>query len=126
MSEIKEQLDRLAEFKAQAEVVRLEKQKIIDAILTDEIKAQLASVDEEFSDQEEAVGQNIADLEAEIKDAVAMAGVSVKGQYLQAVYSKPRVSWDTKGLDGYAVAHPEVAAFKKSTGVPSVSIRVVK
>jgi hypothetical protein len=50
---------------------------------------------------------------------------SVKGELLQAVFSKGRTSWDTKKLEGYAIAHPELKELKK-TGKPSVSIREVK
>ena len=64
----------------------------------------------------------VAELEAEIKDAVVNQGATVKGEFLMAVYNKPRVSWNTKGLDGFAVAHPEVKAFQ-SFGKPSVTIR---
>ncbi len=41
-----------------------------------------------------------------------------------AIYSKGRMSWDGKRLDGYATAHPEILAFR-SEGQPSVSIREV-
>ncbi len=64
----------------------------------------------------------INDISAEIKAAVASGGQSVKGGRFQAVYTKGRVSWDTKALDGYAAAHPEIQQFKK-VGEPSVSIR---
>ncbi|MCG3145996.1 MAG: hypothetical protein HONDAALG_03775 [Gammaproteobacteria bacterium] len=52
-------------------------------------------------------------------------GATVKGAALSAVYAKGRVSWDNKALEGYAVAHPELLAFR-SEGAPSVSIRGVK
>jgi hypothetical protein len=38
------------------------------------------------------------------------------------VYSKPRVTFDSKGLQEYAVTHPEIEKFKK-VGNPIVSIR---
>lgn len=37
-----------------------------------------------------------------------------------AVYVK-RTTWDTKKLEGYAVAHPEIVTFKKESA--SVTIR---
>ena len=63
-------------------------------------------------------------LEAEVKQEVIEAGQTIKGSCLQACYAKGRVSWDTKMLDGYVVAHPEVEQFRK-VGEPSVSIRKV-
>ena len=52
-------------------------------------------------------------------------GATVKANGLMAVYNKGRVSWDSKLLDGYAVAHPEILAARKE-GDPSVTIRTVK
>lgn len=50
---------------------------------------------------------------------------SVKGEKLQAVFSKGKTTWITKALEGYALAHPEINKLKK-TGKPSVSIREVR
>lgn len=63
-------------------------------------------------------------MEKGIKESVLSIGEPVKGEFLQAIFIKGRVSWDTKGLDGYAVAHPEILIFKK-TGEPSVSLKKV-
>lgn len=53
---------------------------------------------------------------------VARHGATVKHAGLMAVYSKPRVSWDTAKLEGYALAHPEITA-ARTTGKPTISIR---
>jgi len=66
-----------------------------------------------------------ADLTAKIKTETVAAQQTTHGHSLMAVYAKGRVTWDGKGLDGYAVANPEVAAFRR-VGEPSVSIREVK
>lgn len=123
---IEEKLDKLAVFYNQRDRVEMSKQEAINMILTDEIRQQLQDIEEEFALQTESVNKNIKVLENEIKDDVVMESKSVKGSFLQAVYSKPRVTWDTKALDGYAVANPDLLLFKKSNGVPSVSIRVMK
>lgn len=67
---------------------------------------------------------SIGVLEQAIKEQVIDLGKSVKGAAIHAVYSKPRVTWDSKGLDGFMVAHPEIGAFRK-TGQPSVSFRKI-
>lgn len=120
--EIKLMLDRLAEFQAQLDSVTLEKQAVLDEIYTPEVKARIAEVESTFAVKIEGVAENIATLEAEIKQAVITAGATVKGSFLQAVFTKGRVSWDTKSLDGYAVAHPELLSLRK-VGEPSVSLR---
>jgi hypothetical protein len=117
-----EKLNQLANYRAQLDVLNLQKQDAINGVLTPEIKAALDEIEAEFGQMSEGANGNIAALEAEIKEAVTAHGETVKSEFLMAVYNKPRVSWDTKGLDGYAVAHPEVKAFQ-SFGKPSVSIR---
>lgn len=62
-------------------------------------------------------------LEAEIKKDVTDHGATVKGSGAMAVFSM-RSSWDSKGLKGYAVAHPELLSFLSEKA--SVSIRTVK
>lgn len=66
------------------------------------------------------------DMESKIQKAVAALGRSVRGLTWSALYRKPytRVSWNTKALDGYAAAHPEILPFRKETGV-GANIRLV-
>ena len=117
-------LDKLAEFQAEVDALNLEKQALIDTILTPEIKAQVEAIEAEFAGKAEAAQGNIAELTEAVKRCVIAQGESVKGAHLQAVYAKGRESWDGKALSGYAAAHPEVLAFRK-VGEPSVSIRKV-
>jgi phage host-nuclease inhibitor protein Gam len=123
--EIKQKLERLAEFQAERDVALLEKQRLLDELYTAEIKARMAEIEEEFASKIEEVDKKISTLEAEIKKGVIEHGASVKSSTLHAVFSRGRVSWDTKSLDGYAAAHPELLAFRRE-GEPSVSIRVAK
>jgi hypothetical protein len=122
---IETQLDQLANLQAKADVIRLEFSQLRSQIITPEIQAQLDELDDELASALEPVNQSVSDLTEQIKDQVINNEKSVKGTFLQAVYSKPRVTWDNKGLDGFMVAHPEIKAFRKE-GEPSVSIRTVK
>jgi len=72
----------------------------------------------------DALQSGIDELTAEVKADVLNAGATVKGDYMMAVYNKGRVSWDTKGLDGFAIAHPEMQAFRK-VGEPTITLRKV-
>ena len=119
----KSKLDQLAYMYFRRDQIELEKKKVIDSILTPEIKQQIAEVELEFSSARDAVADNIGELEVEIKNDVIQLGESVKSEFVMAVWSKPRVSWDTKALDGYAVAHPEIGVMRKE-GQPSVSLRM--
>ena len=122
MQTIVEKLDQLAEFHAQRDVLNMDKQAAIDSLFTPEIKAQLAEIEAEFGDKAQAVIENVATLESEIKAAVLMHGETIRGSRLMAVWSKGRAAWDDKGLMGYAKAHPELMELRKQ-GEPSISIR---
>lgn len=104
------------------DAVSQEKQALIDQVLTPEIKEKLAEIDAEFDPKADELSQQKSMLEADIKMEVLQAGQTVKGTFHSFVWSKPRVSWDTKALDGYALAHPEIAQFR-TEGSPSVSVR---
>ena len=122
--QIRGQLEALAELMAQEDVIRLQKEALKATVLTDEIRQQLADIDLEFASQEEAVSELIATTRTEVMAAVLTHGASVKAERMQAVWSKPRTKWDTKGLEGYAVAHPELLRFR-AHGQASVSFRKV-
>ena len=122
--DIVQQLDMLDEMEAQLSIIEQDKQKMIDSVLTPEIIAQIADIEEEFADKIEAVKKKIAVMENVIKENCVAHGNTVKGGYLQVVYSKGREGgWNTEGLKGYSVNHPEILQFKKPDGKPSASIR---
>ena len=122
--DIYEKIEKYSDLMFGIDAINQEKQTLIDEVLTPEIKEKLAEIDAEFDPKIEEISQEKAALEAEIKQEVLEAGRTVKGTYHSFVWSKPRVSWDTKALDGYAAAHPEIQAFR-AEGAPSVSVRKV-
>ena len=123
-SEITNKLDQLANFQAQKDYFALQKQELINQVLTSEIKARLEEIEVEFADRLQAVNTNIAALENEIKQDVLAHGASVKGAFLRAIWNKGRVTWDTKAMDEFAISHPEVSGFRKQ-GEPYISISKV-
>ena len=106
--------DEEARYRAQYDALR-------DEILA-AVAPQLASLDDEYKPTLEAFSDKIASLESNIKAQVLGVGATCKGDRLMGVYMAGRTSWDTKGLDGFAVAHPEIRTFR-STGEPTVQIR---
>ena len=117
-----EKLDQLSEFYSQRDLLSIEKARLLAEAMPEEVRQRMAEIEAEFSGKAEAVNENIAALEAEIKADVLTGGKTVKGATLMAVWSKGRVTWDAKSLDGFAVAHPEILYARKE-GDPSVSIR---
>lgn len=86
------------------------------------VEEQLEAAKLRYQDATASLDFEISQLEADIKAATLEHGETVKGATLRAQFTRGRVSWNTKGLAGYAVANPEVLAFRKQ-GVPYVSIR---
>lgn len=120
--DIYEMIEKYSDLGFGIDTINQEKQALIDQVLTPEIKEKLAEIDAEFDPKADELSQQKSMLEAEIKAEVLQAGRTIKGTFHSFVWSKPRVSWDTKALDGYALAHPEIAQFR-TEGSPSVSVR---
>lgn len=119
-----EKLDKLAELQAQQDVMRLQHEEQKRALFSPELLKQIADLELEQMAQAQGIASNIADLTAEIKSDIITTCVSVKSTRLHAIFVKGRVTWDTKGVEGYALAHPELLAYRKE-GEPSVSFRTV-
>lgn len=82
------------------------------------VREQLAAVDAEFLPAIEAAKKTVT-------EHILAHGESLKAGGLHAVVMPGRVSWDSKALDGYAAAHPEVRQFRRQ-GPATVSIRETK
>lgn len=92
----------------------------------DQVAMRKSEIIAEFGDKASAVVDNIAKLTAEIKDAVKTEGKTVRGKVYMAVWVKGRDGgWDTKQLQGYALAHPEILTAKNKDGEPSITIRKI-
>jgi hypothetical protein len=120
--DIYEQIEKYSDLTFGIDAISQEKQALIDQVLTPEIKEKLAEIDAEFDPKVDEIAQQKSMLEAAIKQEILQAGRTIKGTFHSFVWSKPRVSWDTKALDGYAAAHPEIQQFRIE-GSPSVSVR---
>ncbi len=72
--------------------------------------------------------ERLGQLETQIKDLVRETGETpeIEGARIKVTTpKKPRVKWDTKALEGFAAAHPELAALKSEYWAkPSVRIVV--
>ena len=119
---VEQKLEQLTELYAQRDLLMLDRKRAEDDVIPAEIKKHLEDIGAEYAPQESAIAEKVAALEAEVKAEVIAGGVTVRGGALQAVFSKGRTTWDTKSLDGYLKAHPELEEYRK-VGEPSVSIR---
>lgn len=121
---VEEKLEELKRLDKEREAFQTEKRAKIDDILTDKIKEKLAKVDAYYDPAIANLNEISKQVEKEIKAVVLINGVSVKGVY-HAIYVRGRITWDSKKLDGYALAHPEINEARK-TGKPSVRINRTK
>lgn len=117
-------LDRLHDLRVEREKLQVVETARIDELLIDFVP-EMDAIRDDYAPQFKAIDAEAALLEEGIRNNTFDLGFTSKGRYLMAVWSKPRVTWDGKGLLGYMVAHPEIEAFKR-VGKPSVSIRRVK
>lgn len=123
---IQQMLEHVESLKIKRDLAMSDHKTRRDAIIPAELRLQLAMLDDEHDAEMEEIDQTIADAEAQLKAAVAEVGETIKGQHYQAVYAKPRVSWDTKRLEQYAKANDLGILDFRTEGAPSVSIRPVK
>lgn len=96
------------------------KQRYQDSLLSDEQHAKLVAFDDDIVELQDKA----AAIEEQVRKATLAEGKTIKGKFGQAVYSTGRESWDSKMLQGLAIAIPEVLKARK-VGEPSVSIRAV-
>ena len=95
------------------------------AAIPPQIAAILAEIDEEFAPAIAAAEAAYKAAEEAAKALVVEHGATIKGQFMQVSYTKPRVTWNAQALDGYAINHPELFAFRTESN-PSASIRFMK
>ena len=117
-------LDKLSEIQSATDLLQADYEQKRAAILAT-VQEQLDALEAEYTPKLSAAVENANTITQAIKAAVIEQGASVKGAYLQAVYTKGRVSWDSKALEGFSAAHPEILTFRR-VGEPSVSIRGLK
>jgi hypothetical protein len=120
--QVVQKLERLADLRAAADVVRMDYESKRAEILK-KVQDELDALEAEFQPSIDAAETNAAALEAEIKNDVLLRGETLRGGAYQAVYTKGRVTWDSGGIADYANSHPELLKFRKE-GQPSVALRL--
>jgi uncharacterized protein YifE (UPF0438 family) len=86
------------------------------------VQPQLDQIDADMTPRLKQLAERLAAAELAVKQAVLAYGRTYVRGRVKVTYSRGRVTFDSKGLQEYAVTHPEVERFKK-VGNPIVSIR---
>jgi len=101
--------------------LEIEKQAVIDRIMTPELKAKIAAIEAAFANSVEDLNQRNQVLIDTVKGEVLSTSKSISGDYHVVKFFKGRVTWDTVHLEGYAAAHPEINLFRNE-GKPYTQI----
>ena len=125
LNKVKDAIQELKCKQDELEIIEAEMEEALTEVLSPEQIEQINNIKIEYGFHIDCQKKAVNQAQDEVKRAVLEHGSSVKHAGLHAVWKKGRVKWNTKGLDGYAVAHPEILGFR-SEGNPSVSIREVK
>ena len=121
----KELLARYEELVVKRDLMASKKAELIESVIPQEVRDEIDAIEAEIDPELEELDAAIKAMGDELKRLVAATGEKVVGQRFQVVYVRPRPRWDTKALEGYAAAHPELFAFRKD-GKPSAQIRIRK
>lgn len=122
---ILDKLEQLQLAEEALEKIKNDKALAVNSLMPLDLKRAIAQLEMQFDVPVQTMELKILALTDEIKAAALEHKGSVKATHNMVVYSKGRVVWDTAGLDGFAIAHPEIKAFK-DYGEPVISIRKVK
>lgn len=115
-------LVRLSEAYAERDNLHLEQARLNDEAIPEEVKQRLAEIAAEFMPMFDMADEKIAALEEQARQAVLAEGKTVKSDYIQAVYQKGRISWDSKKLEGLMMIVPQLEN-ARTVGEPTVILR---
>ena len=108
---ITKQLNALADYREQQTQLDIERQILVDTVLTPEIKEAIASIEAEFAGRDEVIAGRIAKMEEVIKRTALAENLSVRGNALQVIVVQRSDQWNGKGLSEYARDHPAIDKF---------------
>jgi hypothetical protein len=119
-------MTQLEELYARRDLTTMEHEQAVNELIPADIRSNIEALNADYDSTMEKINKQIKAAEEQIKAAVLQAGETIKGTRYQAIWSKPRVSWD-KGLEDYLMGKdPEALERYRKVGAPSVSIRQVK
>jgi hypothetical protein len=115
-------LEQYAETEAQIDVLRLDRDVAVDEVLIKaNVMIEIDNIDYEFEQKAKWASDILAELKERIHALMLEHGETVQSPHKTAKWCKPRISWNDAGLVGFAMAYPELLAFRRE-GEPSVAI----
>jgi DNA polymerase-3 subunit epsilon len=117
---VSDYLDHLYEKQQQMAALRETYNQRHAAIMA-KVASELTALDDEIRPLMDDMMNQISIMSDTIKTTTLKRRKTFKGSHLQAMFVNGRVTWDTRALDGYTAAHPELNTFRK-VSEPSVRI----
>lgn len=100
-------MDALADTEIELDLVVAEKETLKKNLIPVEIQGEMESIDFEFEEKIKAVEGNIKVRKEQLQALLKEHAQPVKSKYYNWSYEE-EVIWDAKGMDGYALSHPEI------------------
>ncbi|MFL5328857.1 MAG: DUF413 domain-containing protein [Gemmataceae bacterium] len=119
--ELAGRFEELQAARAANALVREECDKRREAVMA-QVKSQLDALNAEYAERLRYTGDEVSRLEAAAREGAIAFGASFRHAGIRAMFLRPRITWDNKGMMRYMESHPEVAEYRK-VGKPSVSLR---
>ncbi len=121
-AQIRALLDEYAQVNGEIERLAQEEQTSIDESLPESSRHAIAAIKARYSARCTPLAAQLDALGSQIRVAVIEHGTTVKTKHYQAIWSKPRVTWDDAAPQGYAAIHEEILQFRIER-LPTCSIR---
>lgn len=122
---IERRLEALAKMQQVRAAALLAYQEARQSIIPPDVQAALADVDAEYTTMFQRMDVDIADVEQQVKAAVVTHGTTVSAAGIMAQFNKGRTTYDSKRLDGLALAYPAINECRK-VGDPYVVLKSVE
>jgi len=126
---VEEMLDDIMLYNLSVQELANMKEKELQEIITDDIRARMKEVEEKYNQRIEELKEKTKVVELLVSDIVLIkqstqcGTITTKdGRVLGAIYNKGRTTWDGKKLEGMVALIPEIAAARK-IGDPYVTYR---
>lgn len=132
-AQAEEDLARLGKVRQRLEMLELTLQQKTEAVLKpirqkiDKLMGpyteQIKKLQADFEEKTKQLKQKDAKLDARVRELIITVKETVSADLLQAVYVKPRVTWDSKMLEGMLAMVPEIAKARTEAEQGSCQIR---
>jgi hypothetical protein len=105
--DLQARMDELADTEVQLDLIISERETLKKEQIPLNVQAELESIDEEYESKIQNVKDNIKARKEQLQAMLKEFGKPLKSKRYTWSYDE-EVIWDAKGLDGYALSHPEI------------------